>query len=186
MAEMRAPAPKYVLSNPDSEINGAALIALEQSSELEEFADLLDKYGLRGIEAGRYYKLATVMDYFREVMQRPNASTNFVSMGIGVYKNTSMPESVTTIEQGLQFLSQFIIMTVTDDPILAQGFEFETVEDRHIRFIERTPFPHDMIYGYVYGTARRLAPEGTRAIVKRTYLNEADPDADGAIYEVTW
>ncbi|PJF26399.1 MAG: hypothetical protein CUN53_07985 [Phototrophicales bacterium] len=186
MAEIHVPAPKYVLSNPDSEINGLALMALEQSSELEEFTDLLDKYGLRGIEGGRYYKMTTVMDYYREVMQRPNASTNFVSMGINVYKNVVLPEGVTTIEQGLGLLSQMISMNVTNEPGVGTWFEFEKVEDRHIRFIERTPFPHDLLYGYIFGTARRLAPEGTRPIVQRTYLNEADPNADGAIYDITW
>jgi hypothetical protein len=186
MTEMRAPAPKYVLSTPESEINGLALMAVEQSSEIEEFADLLDKYGLRGIEGGRYYRMTTVMEYLKEIMQRPNASTNLVSMGINVYKNLLLPEDVTTIEQGLQLLNQITLMNMRNDPSAEAWYQFASVEDRHIRFIERTPFPHDLIYGYIYGTARRLAPEGTRPIVQRTYLNEADPDADGAIYDITW
>jgi len=186
MPEMRPPAPKYVLSNPDSEINGLSLLSLEQSSELEEFADLLEKYGLRRLQPDKYYKMATVVEYYREVMQRPNASTNLVSMGINAYKNLTFPESVTTIEQGLQMLSQLLTMNIRGEPSVGSWFEFDLVEDRHIRLIERTPFPHDALYGFIYGIARRLSPEGTRAIVRRTYLNEADPDADGGIYDITW
>jgi hypothetical protein len=183
---VKAPAPKYVLSNPDSEIIGLSLLSLEQSSELEEFVDLLEKYRLRGIQPDKYYKMATVVEYYREVMQRPNASTNLVSMGINAYKNFALPEGVTTIEQGLRLLQQLLTTNTRGEPSIDSWFEFELVEDRHIRLIERTPFPHDVLYGFIYGIARRLSPEGTRAVVKRTYLNEADPDADGGIYDITW
>lgn len=186
MVELRAPAPKYVLANPESEINGLALMMLEQSSELEEFADLLEKYGLRGIEGGRYYKLAEVVAFYRELLQRPNASTNLISIGIHIFKNITFPDNVTTIEQGLQLLIQMINMNINNDPTIGTWFEIDEVGDRYIRFIERTPFPHDLLYGYIFGVARRLAPPGARAIVKRTYMNEADPDADGGIYDITW
>ncbi len=186
MQKTHTPVPKYVLTHPEAEIKGLSLISLEQSSELEEFADLLDKYGLRGIKGEQYYKLATVMEYYREVMQRPNASTNFVSMGINLHKSVVLPEDVKTIEDGLRLMIYIIKINVIHDPTIETWYQIERIGDRHIRLIDQSPFPHDLLYGYVYGVSRRLAPEGTRPTVRRTFMNEADPDADGAVYDITW
>jgi len=43
-----------------------------------------------------------------------------------------------------------------------------------------------MIYGLVYGLVKRYAPPDCEWNVDRTYMNPNDPDADGAIYDITW
>jgi hypothetical protein len=178
--------PKYVSFAPNSEVIGAALIAFEQSPEMEEFVDLLEKYGLRNIDPNRWYPTSVVTEYYREVASRPNASMNMVSMGINIYKNIQLPEGIETIEDGIRMLSQIAVMNVRNQPDTELWFEFISSDERHVRLIERTPSPHDAMYGLIYGIVKRLAPPGARPIVKRTFLNEADPDADGALYDITW
>jgi hypothetical protein len=178
--------PKYVSPSPQAEILGAGIIAFEQSVEMEEFVDLLEKYKLRNIDPNRWYPIPVVMQYFKEVAARPNASTNMVSMGINVYKNIKLPEGIETIEDGLRMLAQITVMNVRNAPGAENWFEFIPAGEHCVRLIDRSPSPHDAIYGFIYGIVKRLAPPGARPIVKRTFLNEADPDADGAIYDITW
>mgnify|MGYP006909114666 CR=1 FL=1 len=67
-----------------------------------------------------------------------------------------------------------------------EGYQLEQVSDRHLRVTDNTPWPHDLIYGYLYAIVRQFKPDDSTPSITHIYLNPNNPDADGAVYDITW
>lgn len=177
-------ATKYVSPNPESRILGLALNAVLASIKLEEFSDLVEKNGLNHIDPNAWYPTQIVLNMYKAISEQPNGSENLVSIGVKVYENAVLPPEIDTILAALHTLNA--VMDLNMQNVETERYTIVEEDDRHIRVTETTAFPHDLIYGYFYGICRRFAPAGARFHIKRTYLNPENPDADGAIYDITW
>jgi hypothetical protein len=180
------PAPKLVSPDPCAEINGLSLLVFEYSPELRAYRDLIEQYGYISVKPDAWYPLPPLLDFYREALARPDASIQFMLMSMNVYDQVNLPDHVRTIEDGLNYLRAFMIANIRGDTSAPTWYQVATPGERHLRLIDRTPFPHDVVYGSVYGMVRRTAPPGSAPVIKRAYLNPLRPDSDGAIYDITW
>lgn len=177
-------AKKYISPNPESRILGLALNAVLSSIKLDEFADLVEQNGLNQIDPEAWYPTQLVLNMYKAISEQPNGSENLVSIGVKVYQNAILPPEVNSILTALHTLNA--VMDLNMRNVESERYEIEQLSDQCIRVTETTAFPHDLIYGYLYGICRRFAPAGTKFHLQRTYLNPEDPDADGAVYDITW
>jgi hypothetical protein len=63
----------------------------------------------------------------------------------------------------------------------------EQVGEKHLKYTTNTPYPDDMIYGYIYGVAKRFLPRGTHFTV--TYDPEVPRQHEGGthtIFHLKW
>jgi hypothetical protein len=179
----RKPTPKYVLPNPNVEILGDSVAAMFKSLQADEYTDLLIKYGYDKRQPDKWYR--DDLEFYRDLMQRPNMSTNLVSIGMSFPEMLPFADSIHTIPDALRFLNEIVDMMIRNYGDF-KFYEFEEVGPRHFRMTDNTFYPHDMIYGVIYGTVKRFKPAGSYPTITRTYFNEADPDADGAVYDIKW
>ncbi|MGF1507328.1 MAG: hypothetical protein GYB64_05590 [Chloroflexi bacterium] len=176
---------KFEAPNPDAEVLGYGLSALGESITRAEFEHMLDKYGLTEIDPQAWYPLQTLLDMYAEMDEDKSRSMQyFVSIGMKVVH--VIPEHIASIPEALDFLNAALAGSMRHYAVDTYNYRIETVEEGHARVIDYTPFPHDLIYGYMYAIANTFSGEGRSPTVVRTYLNEDDPDSDGAVYDIQW
>ena len=65
-----------------------------------------------------------------------------------------------------------------------EGYETHIISDDHIKVVDKNPFPHDTVYGFIWGICKRFAGANEQFSVYRTFVSPDDPDSDGAIYDI--
>ncbi|GAB4511684.1 MAG: hypothetical protein OHK0046_10090 [Anaerolineae bacterium] len=177
--------PKFYIPDPEAVIAGPTAMALLESRHREEFEDIIAKYHLEEVVNQDWYPLTTNMDMFKEFNNRNNGRSSLVSIGLEVFATAALPEHIDTVEAGLILLQQIQELN-TRGLAPYQRYEAEVIAEGHIRVTDRSPFPHDLVYGYLYGLVNRLRPKDADFTVTRHYMNPDNPDSDGAIYEIKW
>jgi len=182
---------KYQTSK-SAEITGWGLKSYFDSLVSDEVIPIiipvLNQYGLESvddIQTDGWYPIQLTLDMFKAIDKHSNASANYVALGMSMSTHAPMPEEIETIPHFIAALNDLYVFSVRNFPE-SELYEHEIVNDRHIRLVDNNPYPHDMIYGLVYGFVKRYAPANSEWTVTRTYKNPADPNADGAVYDITW
>lgn len=179
---------KYVTSS-NAEMIGAAMQAYfknMRSAEVNEFLqEVLAKYNYESLEADQWYPSQLALDLYRLITQEGSGMTDLVAIGMQMVEDAPYPADIDSIPKALGLLNEGYKMGIRNYPE-DEGYDIELIGDRHVRVHEHCPYPHDIMYGYIYGLSRRFCPPNGQLTVVRTYLNEDDPDSDGAIYDVTW
>lgn len=179
---------KFV-TKPETEILGQAILAVTQSINYDDFRHLfeagLSKYNFSTeIEAEQWYPLQMLLDIYKSFYEDGNASANLVSIGMKVIEASPFPPEVDSVTAAVTTLNGVYEYYVRNYEAGTE-YQIETLSDTEVRITDHTAFPHDLVYGYMYAIATRFAPEGDHITVVRTYINEDDPDADGAVYTFT-
>lgn len=177
------PTPKYVI-NPEAEISGAAILSLAASQQLYDFQDFVEKHNFNDVDPSKWYVYTEVMAFLQDLTKRHNTTQNMVSIGMKVFEALPLTGEIQTIEDGLNMMNAMGAMTQRNLSSDAPWYEVIVEDNGNLTFVDRSPLPHDLIYGEVYSLVRRLSPPKTRYIVQREYMNEAEPDSDGAIYRI--
>jgi hypothetical protein len=178
---------KYVASSPEAEVVGQMLLAIVESVYSERIMPVLEQHGITDVDPAKWYSWQTVLDFSKTLAS--DASTamgNLVSVGMKVSDASAalLPPEVDSIPAMFSILNTLYNTVVRSHN--GEGYEFKVLGDRHVQLVDNNPMPHDLVYGIVYGFARRFNPPGGALTVKRDYLNPDSPDADGAVYDITW
>ncbi|GIK65125.1 MAG: hypothetical protein BroJett018_29190 [Chloroflexota bacterium] len=182
--------PKYV-APPDAKIIGLAIGAVVNSILFDEIKPFFEKsmhaYGYSSIEINEneWYPLQMLLDTYKEISQSGGGSPLLVSVGTKVIENAILPPEIDSIAKCVTLLRDISDLNLQNVPS-EMNYQDIQVEPKRLSFIDNTVFPHDLIYGYVFGIARRFKVPGTHPTVERTYLNKENPDAAGARYLITW
>lgn len=177
--------PKFV-TTPETEILGQAILAVTTSINYDDYKPFfeagLTKYDYDvNIDPEKWYSLQMLLDIYKSMYDAPNAQSNLVSIGVKVIEASPFPPEIDSIEKAVHALN-VVYETYVRNYQPGHEYTVEAVSETQIKIIDHQPFPHDLIYGYMFAVGKRFAPQGKHAIIHRTYLNEDDPDADGAIY----
>jgi hypothetical protein len=181
---------KYV-ATPGAEVIGSAMRNFFVSLNSEEFLPLVNQifaaYEVDEIHDDHWYPHQLSLDVFRLIENQPsNASINQVALGVAYVETATFPPEINDIYSALMALSLTYHLNIRNAP-KSEGYEVSRVSDRHIQIRDLNPFPHDTVYGFIWGIARRFRNSKDNVpVVHRTFFNEADPDADGALYDVKW
>lgn len=177
---------------PEAKISGYAMSSLLKSILFDEiikphFEEVMRQYGFAeaDIQPEEWYSLQMYHDLMKVLREKSQDTLVLVSIGIKAIETAILPPEIDSIPTGMQMLMDTHHLNLRNIPE-HDRYRDLVIEDRRITVVEQTSFAHDIMYGYIYGLANRFRPEGTSPVIKRTYLDEADPDADGALYEVTW
>jgi hypothetical protein len=179
---------KYV-ATPGAEVIGSAMrnwfVSINRDEYLPVVQQVLEKYGLTELEDEKWYPHQLSLDVFRLIDERKtNSSSNLVALGLAYVETAIFPPQINNAVIGLMALGQTYHLNIRNVP-KDEGYEVLQVGERQIQIKDFNPFPHDTVYGFIWGIAKRFR-ESTKdfPIVERTYFNPADPDSDGAVYNV--
>ncbi len=184
------PVPKYV-APPNANILGIAIKAFVESILYEDIKPFFETmmrengYASPEIQDMEWYPLQMILDMDKKIAASPGGSTLLVSIGTKVIETALLPPEIDSIAKCITLLRDISDMNLQNVPSHI-NYRDIVIEDRRVSFVDATVFPHDLVYGYVFGLARRFKNPGTFPVVHRTYLDETNPDADGATYEIVW
>lgn len=179
---------KYV-ATPQAEVIGSAMQNLFVSIKRDEFLPLveqtLQEYGVDYIQDKVWYPHQLTLDIFRLIEEaKLNSIENLVSLGVAYVETATFPPEINSVYTALSALSQTYALNIRNAAD-GEGYEINRISERHIQIIDRNPFPHDTVYGFIWGIAKRFRTHQDKfPSINRTFLNPDDPNADGAIYDV--
>lgn len=179
---------KFVTS-PEAQMHGSAMQAyfknLNSSDVKPYLEEILRKYGLKSIDLDKWYPSQLALDLYNLLVKKAGGMFDLVAIGMQMVEDAPYPANVDSIPMVMAMLPEGYKMGVRNYPA-DEGYVIEHLSDHHVRVYEYLPYPHDIMYGYIYGLARRFAPKGSDLSVIRTYLVPENPDDGGACYDITW
>jgi hypothetical protein len=182
---------KYI-STPECELRGSIITSLFDCIRYQAIAPHLDAvlgaYGIQRIDSSGWYPRQMFLDLFAHLTNDGSATTNMVAAGTAMVEHIALPPGVEihSLPDVLSLLGDIYRVNqrgLPDDDI---GCQVEQVAPRNVRLIDYSPYPHDLVYGFLYGLVKRFKPDGAFLVVTRTFANRTQPDADIAIYDITW
>jgi hypothetical protein len=179
--------PHYQLFNPDTEMLGEVIIALEKALGTDRYTDLFARHGLKNVVAGKWYPAQKWVDILNEIAASPTNMADFVSVGVAQIEKAAFPTEFNDmpIAEILRHLDDAYQMNYRGSEI--GGVRAEKVGDKHVQILIRSFEPDDLWYGNLHGLMRRFLPKGKG--YKVFYDREAPRREQGSyatIIHVTW
>lgn len=175
-------------TNPEAEMRGATVEAIFTSLNYEQYSDMIDPifkaHGITKIDPEKYYPAQVVLDLYKAMAKKGNSMFDFVAIGKEVATNLELPAHIKTIPDAVNFLNDMYGIQLRNYN-KEEGYVVTKSTPTHIEVRDNTPYPHDMIYGYLYTLAHRFAPKGKRVTVQREYENKNKPDQGSGFYTIT-
>jgi len=176
---------KYVAS-PGAEVIGVAMHNFFVSINKHQFEEIvqvkLSNAGIDRIDDDAWYSHQLVLDIFKQI-QSDTLSQNLVALGMGYVETALFPPEVDNIQSGLILLADTYHLNIRNAPA-EEGYQAEVISDKHIRIADKNPFPHDTVYGFIWGICKRFAKPNEVFEVHREYEVEDAPDNGGATYDI--
>jgi hypothetical protein len=179
---------KYI-ATPGAEVIGSAMQNLFVSVDHREFLPFVEqtlvKYGINTIENDRWYPHQLSLDIFKLINDHHgNSLHNLVALGMAYVETATFPPEINNISSALNALSLTYHLNIRNVPG-TEGYEVLQLSDKHIRINDLNPFPHDTVYGFIWGIAKRFRSlRDNVPVIHRTFLNPEQPDDNGAVYDV--
>lgn len=148
--------PRYTC-DPEVMLNGTTVSALMHSIQHENYIHIVQKYGLVDVDPKGWYPLQKVLDVFNEITELPGARMDFVSVGIAAADLSPLPPEVEALSA-----HEFFKLYERVYPQRHQGgnpgeVRVQVHDPDHITLVFDNPYPSDVMYGLMYGYARRFA-----------------------------
>jgi hypothetical protein len=174
---------RYEPFSEDCEILGQVMLSLVMCVNAENIKPYLEKYNLTQIDPRKWYPARLMSAILSDMADAGGVMFDFVSIGMKLADLTPEPPGDTFTEKILVWKEQDNKTSRGSDT----GYSTtEMVGDKHLKIVNRRSSPDDLLYGYLYGFARRFL-KGTRFMVK---YDESVPrrenGGDVTIIHVTW
>lgn len=162
---------RYLSSEPNVDVIGAAVISIVDNLQSDEIQPLLEKHGLTNVQPETWYPVEKWLGVMNDLAQDANTTPNYVAIGMAVAENVVLPPE-------LQSASLADILHMWDNIYQMQhrggnvgSVQIEKIDENHYRSIHQHIYPDDLTYGLAYGWCRRFLPEGTRFKVSYEEIN---------------
>ncbi|HEC23937.1 MAG TPA: hypothetical protein ENI95_13565 [Chloroflexi bacterium] len=147
--------------DPDTELIGRSVLALFENIRYDMIKPILDKHGLNDVDPDGWYPLQDVLDILSDISEQGSGLFDLVSVGISAARLSPIPPEVEALS-----LKEFLLLYPQLYPRRHRNGDAgevlaEEAGERHVKMIFRTPYPDDLMYGLMYGFARRFLPKGT-------------------------
>lgn len=174
---------------PQAEMSGHVMLSifdnLNDPSINRTIERILRRFGLRDIDTEDWYPVQIVLDIYRELAKSGWGKFDLVNLGTQMVENTHVPAHIDTIPRAMEMLRSDYAIDIRNMPE-DEGYEIEYLSDRHLLVHDRTPYPHDVVYGTILGFAERFCPADGDLTIHRSYNLPGDRDSDGAVYDISW
>lgn len=181
-------AAKFVTS-PDTTMRGSIVAAVLDSLNYENYRHIVDpvlaEHDYDVLEPDRFYSAQMLLDVYKTMEDNSDAMFNFVAIGKQVAQTVEFPPEVTDIVSAvgtLNTLSRYMLQGYDE----REDYEVAQLDEAHLQIRDNNPYPHDMVFGYIYTIVHKFTPEGKTASIKRIFDNPDAPNQGGAVYDVTW
>lgn len=144
--------------------------------------EILNLYGIDTFNEDEWYPVELALELFKAIEMRTNKQ-NLIALGMAYVETALFPPEIDSIESGLTLLANTYDINCRN-VAENEGYVTKVIDDHHIQVKDLNPFPHDVVYGFIWGLCRRFKEEGEHFTVHREYLNEEKPDSAGAIYNI--
>lgn len=168
--------------DPETELTGQTVLSLIKNINYQNIQAIIEKHGLTDIDPNAWYPLQDVLNVLKEISDATNSTFNFVSIGMTAAQLAYIPPEMEnyTLEQILRQYGKIYQMRHRNGDF--GSVVVEKPSENHLKIIMDTPYPDDIMYGVMYGYARRFLPPGTRAVVQ--YDDTQPRMAEGGDYTV--
>lgn len=141
--------------SPNAEVFGAGMSALFNHYRREDVIDSLTRHGLDYFEPDGWYPVDRFINLLAEWSKMAGSITTLVSVGMAMTYHIELPDDIALLS-GLEKIMLLGDMHVQQHRSGDVGaYTVERTDENKIRFTENMIWPDDMIYGYIYGTAKR-------------------------------
>lgn len=173
--------------DPALELNGQTARALLENINRDAILPHLEMYGLDDIDPDAWYPTQHILEVMSAIAHEGNAMSHFVAIGIKAAELSPLTPELEQLPFDAfirRYAEIYRVRHRNGDPGTIQVTE---AGDNHITLVFNVPYPDDVMYGLVFGYARRLFPPDVHFTV---YYDEDVParDAGGeeTIIHVTW
>ncbi len=168
---------EFIALNPKAQVIGQAIMGVSMALG-ERAQPILQKYGLAAIDPQGWYPQQAWLDVLREVDQ--GDMFDLVAIGKKVSSIVPLPGEINSVESALMMLGKTYDHNNRGCP---GSSEVKLVAEHHIELTICDPYPHNMVYGVIYGFATRFEPYATV-----TYPNNTPcpTGSDCCTYTVKW
>ncbi len=178
---------RFYACEPATEVSGEVVLGFVDNLMSDEFRPFLEKQGLLNPKAEKWYPLQKLMNIFNEMQTRGGSWSNFIALGVAIADHSVKPDGAITLVQTLERWDEFYQVNHRNGKITrvetlkVHETAYQLVFDLHHNY------PHDFVYGLVYGTCRNLLPQGAKFVVRYddVYL-PSNPQADKIIIHIEW
>lgn len=144
--------------DPHVELNGNSTKALLRSMLVDEYRHILEKYSLADIDVEAWYPLQQILNVLAEIGRNKNAMMDFVSIGLAAAEYSMFPPEIEQVSiQEFFRLYQQVYPTRHRNGDAGQLW-VDVAENGNITITLDNPYPDDLMYGMMYGFARRFSP----------------------------
>lgn len=167
----------------DTEIVGHALYPFLRSLAQEAVQPLLEKHKLLPLEAERWYPLQDWLNVLNDLSSQEGAMFDLVAIGLAVAANVPLPPEASAVPFEVFFLQMYPVSYKVQFRNTQPGWvEAVKVSEKHLLFRVDNPFPPNLVYGTIYGFARRLMPAGLHFTVQFEDDMPPPPDFEGVLH----
>ena len=178
-------ATKFAASSPNAEIMGSVLVGFLTNLRAEDIRPILKTYHLEEIDVNKWYPQQLILDFDKAVAeQKVNATDNLVAIGIKLIDSVPLNPETKTVEDAIRSLDVIARAVVRNVPT-EEGFRIVESRPGYALVVANTPWPDDLVYGYLWATVRRYKPANANFTVKE--VKNQQPDVNpGVAYDITW
>jgi hypothetical protein len=110
-----------------------------------------------------------------------NSTENLIAIGVKRAETGPLPELVKNIQDVMELLNHYYPMTHRN---FAEGEGVTTHKhgDKHYVVIFNTPYPWELLYGYVWGLVKRFSYSASSFTVR--HLDQSVPNESGEVMDI--
>jgi hypothetical protein len=145
---------KYQASSPDALVSGLALLPLFLGLFTDDYAPILERMGLAADALEEWYPQQFVLDVLKAVQD--SMRNQLVLVSVGLKWAGDLPPEFDHFPEFLDLLGDIYEASSLD---LGEGdaLRVRWIDPCFCQITNSTPYPDDLIYGYLYGNAQRYA-----------------------------
>ncbi len=148
--------------HPHAEVIGKNLRAFHEHTLKDQVLPILEEHNLTSVDVNQWYRLQNWLSVLNDLSDRSNSMSNYVSIGLGISKNTIIPSELQQVS-----LPDFLDHADAIYQYQHRGADVgeimvEHLAPQHIRLCMHVVYPDYLEYGVFFGFARRFLPKGTR------------------------
>jgi hypothetical protein len=169
------------------EISGNLAISMLVNLQAADFRPFLQKYGFADVKPDQWYSYQAFLNIFKEVAEKPGAMFDFVAVGMAAVDRYELPPPVASMSLEEFFLN--VLPTMMNRQYrngTPSRVSVEKVAEKHLLIRTTTAYPHDTIYGFMYGLARRFAKGGQFTLKYDENHSRHDFGGEDTLIHLTW
>lgn len=145
----------------------------------------LEYHGISVLDDDKWYPQQLSLDIFKSISeQKADAGNHLMALGLAYVETATFPLQISSTLSALLALPATYHLNIRNIP-QAEGYETRQLTNIHIQIKDLNPFPHYTVYGFILGIAKRFRTlKAPSTVINRTFFNQEEPDADGALYDV--